>query len=86
MMGWTWKHVAEEVTLPQVQVLMQHWRLQPPMVVLAGRLCRYFGIEVSQPVQRAAATPQDALKEALAAGLPVAEGRPDDPMLDFLDL
>lgn len=85
MTGWTWSHVSEQVTLPQVNALMSHWRVQPPMVVLASRLCRYFGIEVSQPQRRVAATPQDAMKEAIAAGLPVFEGRPDDPMLDFLD-
>lgn len=85
MTGWTWSHVSNEVTLPQVHALMTHWRVQPPMVVLASRLCRYFGIDVSQPQRRVAATPQDALKEALAAGLPIVEGRPDDPMLAFLD-
>jgi len=37
-------------------------------------------------VQTPALTPQDALREAIAAGMPVMEGRPDDPMLDFLDL
>lgn len=37
-------------------------------------------------VQTPARTPQEALREAAAAGLPVMEGRPDDPMLDFLDL
>lgn len=84
--GWTWKHVATEVTLPQVQTLMVHWRSQPPLVVLAGRLCRYMGVDVSLPAQVVAADPQDAMKAAMAAGFPVANGRPDDPMLDFLDL
>jgi len=37
-------------------------------------------------VQTSTRTPQDALREAAAAGLPVSEGRPDDPLLDFLDL
>lgn len=86
MTGWTWEHVANTVTLPQVQVLSAYWRQQPPMVVLAGRLCRYFGIEVSLPQQRAARSAEEAIREAVAAGLPVSEGRPDDPMLDFLDL
>ena len=86
MTGWTWKHVAGEVTLPQVHALMTHWRLQPPLVVLAGRLCRHFGVDVSLAPAPVAATPQDALKQAQQAGLPIAEGRPDDPLLDFLDL
>lgn len=85
MTGWTWEHVADTVTLPQVQALSAYWRHQPPMVVLAGRLCRYFGIDVSTPKPRVAANPQDAMREAFAAGLPVVEGRPDDPDLAFLD-
>jgi len=31
-------------------------------------------------------SPSDALRQAVAAGLPIVEGRPDDPMLDLLDL
>ena len=34
------------------------------------------------PVTR---NPEDAFREALAAGLPIMEGRPDDPLLAFLD-
>lgn len=86
MTGWTWAHVEDHVTLPQVHALNTHWQYQPPMVVLAARLCRFFGIEVGKPVQAAAKTPEDALKEALAAGLPIAHGRPDDPDLAFLGL
>jgi len=26
------------------------------------------------------------MREAVKAGIPIAEGRPDDPMLDLLDL
>lgn len=40
----------------------------------------------SAAVRTSAPTAQDALREAMAAGIPVTEGRPDDPMLDFLDL
>ena len=37
-------------------------------------------------LQTSARTPQDALREAAGAGVPVMEGRPDDPLLDFLEL
>jgi len=30
--------------------------------------------------------PADALQEAMAAGIPVMQGRPDDPMLDLIGL
>ena len=38
------------------------------------------------PVQTSARTPEEALKEAVTAGIPIMEGRPDDPLLAFLDL
>jgi hypothetical protein len=50
------------------------------------RIALFLGIPDSKPVQTSARTPQDALREAIAAGVPVMDGRPDDPMLDFLDL
>lgn len=85
MTGWTWEHVSDKVTLPQVHALSAYWRQQPPMVVLASRLCRYFGIDVSLPQTRIATSPHESMREALAAGLPVFDGRPDDPDLAFLD-
>lgn len=51
------------------------------------RISLALGIPSTEPkVQTYARTPQDAIREAMAAGLCVQEGRPDDPMLDFLDL
>ncbi len=89
MTGWTWAHVHDEVTLPQVQVLQAYWRTQPPMPVLAARLCAYFGIKVGEEPKRKAVkatSVHDVMRDAIAAGLPVMQGRPDDPILDFLDL
>lgn len=86
MTGWTWVYVHDEVTLPQVHVLSTYWRQQPPMPILARRLCQYFGIQIAMPTPKVAASPDDAMQEAMSAGLPVTYGRPDDPMLDLLDL
>jgi len=55
------------------------------MVVLASRLCRYFGVEVAAKPKPVAKNAHDAMREAMAAGLPIAPGRPDDPDLAFLD-
>jgi hypothetical protein len=85
MTGWTWSHVSSEVTLPQVQALSAYWVHQPPLVLLVGRLCRYVGVDVSQPKRTVARTSQEAITEAMSAGLPIAHGRPDDPDLAFLD-
>lgn len=37
-------------------------------------------------VQTRALSAGDAMREAAQAGLPVMQGRPDDPLLKFLDL
>lgn len=86
MTGWTWEHVTQYVTLPQVHALQTHWQYQPPMVVLAARLCRHFGVEAGKTVQPTARSPEEAMREAMMAGLPIAHGRPDDPDLQFLGL
>lgn len=85
MTGWTWTHVAAEVTLPQVRCLSNYWKRQPPMVILASRLCRSLGIEVGAAPKVVAKTPEDALHEAMSFGMPVNQGKPDDPDLAFLD-
>lgn len=46
----------------------------------------HLGLELPKLEGAATTRPEDALKEAIAAGMPVIEGRPDDPMLAFLDL
>lgn len=50
------------------------------------RISLVLGLPNTSPVQTSARTPEDFMRQAIAAGLPVAEGRPDDPLLDFLDL
>lgn len=57
----------------------------PPPDIQLKRISLFLGLPDTTP-KRATATPEDALREAMAAGLPVTEGRPDDPLLDFLDL
>jgi hypothetical protein len=86
MTGWTWAHVENEVTLPQVHALSTYWRQQPPLVVLTARLCRWAGIDVCTAKPAPVATANEAPKEAALVGLPISHGRPDDPMLNFLDL
>lgn len=88
MTGWTWDYVHDKVTLPQVVVLSTYWKQQPPLVVLTSRLCRWAGIDVctNPPATRAAATPDEAMKQCAEIGLAVGHGRPDDPMLDLIGL
>lgn len=58
----------------------------PAPAVQLKRIAQFLGLPDPKPRVQTSARPQDALQEAMAAGLPVMEGRPDDPMLDFLDL
>ena len=75
------------MTLPQSNALARHWESIPPAALQLKRIGLVLGLPNTAPsVQTYARTPDDALREALAAGLPVTEGRPDDPLLDFLDL
>lgn len=56
-------------------------------MVQLKRISLYLGLpDTKKQPSAPARTPQDALQQAMAAGLPVMEGRPDDPMLDLLDL
>lgn len=52
------------------------------------RIALYLGLPAPEPEKsaRRPKTAQEALRELAGAGLPVMEGRPDDPMLAFLDL
>jgi hypothetical protein len=58
----------------------------PPPAVQLKRIALALGIPEPAPVQTSAKTSEEIFREAAAAGLPVFEGRPDDPMLDLLDL
>jgi hypothetical protein len=51
------------------------------------RIALALGLPDTAPPSKARSLkPEDAMRQALAAGIPVMQGRPDDPMLDFLDL
>ena len=75
------------MTLPQANALGRFWQSVPPAGVQLKRIALALGIPETRPaVQTSARSPEEAVREALAAGIPVMEGRPDDPLLDFLDV
>lgn len=74
------------MTLPQSNALAKHWQSIPPPASQLKRISLFLGLPPSVAVQTSARSPEEAMREAMAAGLMVPEGRPDDPMLDFLDL
>lgn len=60
----------------------------PPPAVQLKRIALALGIPEQKSVQTSKQKPslQSALSEAAAAGMPVFQGRPDDPMLDLIGL
>lgn len=69
-------------------MLCDFWRTVPPVSVQLKRIALFLGLPEPKTVQTSAlkTNSADALQQAQAAGIPVFEGRPDDPMLDLLDL
>lgn len=73
------------MTLPQLDALMRFWRHTPPAALALKRLSLFVGLKPERAPSPPAATPKEALEEVSAAGLPVAHGRPNDPMLDLVE-
>lgn len=76
------------MTLPQLNVLTSAWAAIPPPAVQLKRIALALGLpDTKAPVQTSApAKPEDAMRQAMAGGLPVMKGRPDDPLLDLIGL
>ncbi len=76
------------MTLPQLDALSAFWASVPPASVQLKRISLALGLPDTQPTQGSArkVSAEDAMREAFASGLPVMEGRPDDPMLDLIGL
>ena len=68
-----------------MQALYKCWAVLPPPALALRRIGAVLGLK--EPTAPARAKTADAaLREAMSAGFPVYQGRPDDPMLAFLDL
>lgn len=72
-------------------MLTRFWHTLPPPFIQLKRIALALGIPEPKPMHTSAnpgrpSSAEEALREAIAAGLPVMDGRPDDPMLAFLDI
>lgn len=67
-------------------MLNASWAVLPPPAIALRRIGLVLGIKPADAAPPARTTPDAALREAQTAGLPVMQGRPDDPLLNFLDL
>lgn len=85
--GWTWEYIDSKVTIPQVEALSRCWVSIPPPAIQLRRIAQFLGIKDAAPDDKTKSKSEtDLLREFSAAGIPVIEGRPDDPMLDLLGL
>lgn len=78
------------MTLPQVLALQRYWSHTPPVAFQLRRIALFLGLQ-DPPAAKApdAATPRSLdndLRDLSYGGIPIFEGRPNDPMLDLLDL
>lgn len=82
------------MTLPQVDSLAAFWTSVPPPAIQLKRIALALGLPDTKPAldnkySRRSATsesPDDAIKQAMAMGIPVMRGRPDDPLLELIGL
>lgn len=73
--------------LPTLAALERYWRHCPPPSVQLARIGLALGLKPPDaPAAKSRGITGDGLRDLAAAGLPIQEGRPDDPMLAFLDL
>lgn len=66
--------------------LSRFYTATPPAAMQLKRIAAALGVTQPESQKERKTDPQEAMREAAAAGLGVSIGRPDDPMLDFLDL
>lgn len=69
--------------------LNESWKAMPPPAIALAQIGAVLGIKPPKPSPRPLGKPQrteDILSEVAAMGMPIMHGRPDDPMLELLDL
>lgn len=72
-----------------VAALQKAWQVLPPPALALLRIGAALGIKPSSSPPRALGKAQgveNVLSEVAAMGIPIMHGRPDDPMLELLDL
>lgn len=73
------------MTFHRLRALNEAWRRLPPAALTLQRISLWLGLAAPKERQ-AVRSVEDAVKEAVAAGLSVTHGRPDDPMLALCGL
>lgn len=94
--GWTWDHAYNHCDIPTYLALCRFWKASPPAHQQLRRIAMYLGVKPEQAASAVQTSAQQASPEttsfqevamaASQAGLPAFPGRPNDPMLDLLEL
>jgi hypothetical protein len=79
----TWDQVLDELDLPRLQAINTYWAAHPPTHIL---IATYLGIKPKTDNKTKAPVNDDNVHELVNALGGMATGRPNDPMLDLLDL
>lgn len=78
------------MSLQQVNALTKFWQHSPPAYIQLRRIGQFLGLETPKPpaelTQESPEIDQKAIHNIQSAGLGAFEGKPNDPMLDFLDV
>ena len=78
--GMGWNQVLDELDLIRLEALNQYWDNHPPTHIL---IASYLGIK---PKTKPKPLDTNNMAELAASFGGIAEGRPDDPMLDLIGL
>ncbi|MDP5209993.1 hypothetical protein [Microbulbifer sp. 2205BS26-8] len=68
--GWTWAHIRDNVTLPEVEAMSRYWKKFPPVHFLVGA---FMGCEGAQPQAK-----QGSAEDLMAMFPP--QNSPDQPV------
>ena len=72
--GWSWEYVDEEMTLPRMAAILNHWELTPPVAVSLAGIAASLGVKMEP--KKSAAENASELQELL--GVPgIVAGRPE---------
>lgn len=80
--GMTWDQVLDDLDLVRLQAINQYWAEHPPTHILVAA---YLGVKPS-PKSDSTDVDEESLKTLVENVGSMFNGRPNDPMLDLLDI
>lgn len=81
--GMTWDQVLDDLDLIRLKAINTYWAEHPPTHVLVAN---YLGIKPKTQTETTAPVNDESVHELVNSMGGMMTGRPNDPMLDLLDL